>query len=121
MIRPIDGLVYLASPYTHPDPAIREERFRAVCGCAATLKRAGWSVFCPVAHSHPITLAGAPGDWPTWKRVDFPVLAICKALIILQLPGWAESVGVAEEMAYVRRKNRPVLFLPPAGGRRGHQ
>ncbi|GIW55540.1 MAG: hypothetical protein KatS3mg082_1944 [Nitrospiraceae bacterium] len=35
------GMIYLASPYSHPDPAVREERFHAACRAAAALLLAG--------------------------------------------------------------------------------
>ncbi len=34
-------MIYLASPYSHPDPAVREQRFRAAGDTAAALIRAG--------------------------------------------------------------------------------
>ena len=32
-----DHLTYLASPYSHPDPEVREGRYRAACAVAAVL------------------------------------------------------------------------------------
>jgi hypothetical protein len=58
-----DDLVYLASPYTHADKAVMEDRFRAACRYAACLMRRGINVFSPIAHSHPIAQFGLPPDW----------------------------------------------------------
>ena len=55
-------MIYLASPYTHHDPEVRLERYRAVCRAAAGLIRQGRVVFSPIAHSHAITEHGLPGD-----------------------------------------------------------
>ena len=58
-------MIYLASPYSHPDAVVREQRFRDVCLAAARLIRAGQIVFSPIAHSHPIASGGfgLPTGW----------------------------------------------------------
>jgi hypothetical protein len=63
-------MIYLASPYSHPDPAVRQERYEAVCQAAAELISRGHIVFSPVAHSHTIATYGLPGDWEFWQRTD---------------------------------------------------
>ena len=45
-------MIYLASPYSHPDPSVREQRFQNACRIAAELMRSGRIVYSPVAHSH---------------------------------------------------------------------
>lgn len=61
-------MIYLASPYTHPDPAVRQRRFDAACRAAAQMIRAGSMVFSPVVHSHPLTHYGLPFDWRAWAK-----------------------------------------------------
>ena len=56
-------MIYLASPYSHPDPAIREARFDAACRVTAEQIRAGQPVFAPVVMGHPLVRYGLPGDW----------------------------------------------------------
>lgn len=56
-------MIYLASPYSHPEPRIKEARFRA----AAQLFKRGHLVFCPIAMSHPLAVYGnMDGSWETW-------------------------------------------------------
>lgn len=45
--------VYLATPYSHPDPKVREARFQAVNAVAAQLMRDGHHVYSPISHAHP--------------------------------------------------------------------
>jgi hypothetical protein len=59
-------MIYLCSPYTHPDPAVREARYEAACRTAAHLMRSGKIVFSPIAHSHGIAQYGLPKDWSFW-------------------------------------------------------
>ena len=63
-------MIYLASPYSHPDTAVRELRFREACRAAAELIRRGHAVFSPIAHGHSISLAGLPTGWAFWEPFD---------------------------------------------------
>lgn len=47
-------MIYLASPYSHPDPAVEELRFEAACEAACKLMQQGHHVFSPIAHTHPV-------------------------------------------------------------------
>ena len=104
-------MIYLASPYSHPDPAVRQARFVAVCGRAAELMREGLNVFSPIAHSHPLVEHGAPTDWEAWKRVDMEMIGFCSHLYVLRIDGWQESVGVQAEIAEAERLGKKVLFV----------
>lgn len=107
-------MIYLASPYSHPDPAVREERFVAVCQKAAEMFNAGWHVFCPIAHSHPIAVhGGLRTDYATWDRYNVEMLGKCIRLVVLRLPGWEGSVGVQAEVAKAREWGMPVEFVDP--------
>jgi nucleoside 2-deoxyribosyltransferase len=106
-------MIYLASPYTHPDHRVRQRRFEEACRAAAALLRAGVAVFSPVAHSHPIARYGLPTSWDYWATVDREFLARCDVLAVLTLPGWRESVGVQAEMACARELHIPIVFVAP--------
>ena len=106
-------MIYLASPYSHPDLAVREARFQAACRAAATLMRAGRVVLCPVAHSHPLTAFGLPTDWSYWERCDREFLRRCDELVVLTLDGWRASVGVQAEIRLATELAKPVSFLEP--------
>ena len=47
-------MIYLASPFSHPDAGVRQQRFEAACRAAAALIRQGKTVFAPIAHSYGI-------------------------------------------------------------------
>lgn len=106
-------IAYLASPYSHLDPAVREERYQAACRAAAALLRAGRLVFSPIAHSHPLVAYGLPADWSFWQRYDRELLARCDEVLVLMLAGWRESVGVQEEIRIARELGKPVRYLAP--------
>jgi nucleoside 2-deoxyribosyltransferase len=106
-------MIYLASPYSHPDVRVRERRFEVACRAAAALLRAGVAVFSPIAHSHPIARFGLPTGWDYWSRLDREYLARCDVLAVLTLVGWRESTGVQAEIALARELGLPVVYVAP--------
>jgi hypothetical protein len=108
------GLVYLATPYSHPDPEVRLRRFHAVNLLAAKLMAKGLLIFSPISHTHPIAEAdGLPLDWEFWSRYDQVMLAACSAMIVYRQAGWEESVGVQAEITLARELGLPIMFCDP--------
>ena len=108
-------MVYLASPYSHPDLNVREERFRAACQAAADLMREGHLVFSPVAHTHPIAQFGLPAEWAFWESQDRHFLERCDEAVVLTLDGWEDSAGVLAEIQIAKELDKPVRYLAPEG------
>jgi hypothetical protein len=106
-------MLYLACPYSHPDPAVRDKRHDAACKAAAALLRAGVPVYAPVVHSHNLVRHGLPTDWQFWSRFDPAFLEIADAVVVLALDGWQESIGVREEVRLAEQMSIPVLFARP--------
>ena len=104
-------MIYLASPYSHPDAQVREARFEAACRVAAELVSAGHVVFSPIVHGHPLVRFGLPTDWGFWQRHDREHLGQCKLLLVLAIDGWLQSVGVQAEVAIARALGLPVVYL----------
>lgn len=108
----MNDLIYLASPYSHPDAAVREARFHAVCRAAAFYLKRGICVFSPIAHSHPIAVAGRmETGFTCWKMFDSLMMDRCDSMIVLMLDGWKESQGIAEEIAYMESAGKPVMYV----------
>jgi len=106
-------VIYLASPYSDPDPRVREERFHAACRAAAELMRAGKLVFSPIAHTHPIVKYGLPKGWEFWQAYDREHLEACEEVLVLMLDGWMQSVGVLGEIRIAEELGKPVSFISP--------
>ena len=106
-------MIYLATPYFDPDPAVRQWRFEAACKATAQMLRAGLIVFSPIAHSHPLTRYGLPGDWKFWHRYDRAHLEACSAMAVLTLEGWQESKGVQAEIRIAHELNMPFWLMKP--------
>lgn len=109
-------LLYLASPYSSPDPVFREFRFREACRVSARLMSEGYAVFSPIAHSHPIAEFLAPGltcDHDFWMREDLPILSRCDRIVVLRLSGWEKSRGIAAEIASAASLDIPLEYIDP--------
>jgi hypothetical protein len=110
----LPGLIYLATPYSDEDRAVRVARFAAVNRCAARLMGEGLSIYSPISHGHPITEAGQlPFYARFWQQQSALILASCSAVIVYCQDGWKTSVGVQAELALARELGLPILFLDP--------
>lgn len=105
------GFVYLASPYTSPDPAIREQRYHAACRAAGAMMAEGMVVYSPIAHSHPVEVhIGAQQSHEFWMRQCVPLLRMSEGVVVLKLDGWAESRGVRYEIDLAHKLLLPVCY-----------
>jgi hypothetical protein len=108
----LTGLTYLCSPYSHPDREVRTARFVRVVREAAKLMAAGESVFCPIAHSHPIDLALPKIEGHDfWMKQDIAILRHAARVKVLMLDGWQTSKGIAHELRVAGDLNIPVVYL----------
>ena len=93
-------LIYLASPYSHHDAAVRQLRFEIVSRVAARLMSGGLHVFSPISHTHPIAEYGSlPLGWDFWEQYDRAIMGVCSRMIVLMLDGWEQSRGVQAEVS----------------------
>ena len=105
-------IAYLASPYSHPDPMVRQQRFETVCFVAAKLMQQGNYVFSPIAHTHPIAVKGElPKDFDFWEGFDREMLKGCGELLVVRMDGWEASKGVAAEIKIANELGIPVKYL----------
>ena len=110
--------VYIASPYSCLDPKTRAIRFFAACKAAARVASLGDMAFSPIAHSHCVACADdLPLDFPFWGGWCSSFLRHWAThFVILEIPGWRQSVGVAAEKALAEELGLPSLawadFMP---------
>lgn len=105
------NIAYLSCPYFHPDPKIKKERHAIANRVTFNLMRQQVLVYSPLTHNIPIDQLGIHGDWTTWKNFDHEMLSRCDRLIVLMLPGWDESKGVAAEIAQANLLGIPVEWM----------
>ena len=106
-------ILYLAVPFTHSSPKLREHRFQTACRAAAKLMTARIVIFSPLSHSVPIAQYGNLDDMDHayWMAMDIPHLERSDELLIIALDGWKESRGVKEEMLFALENNMPITMI----------
>lgn len=106
--------IFISSPYTHPDPDVRQARYVAVAEYAATLMRSRIAVYSPIVHSHHLVGFGLPDDHEFWMRQCLPMVRTASWLHVLQIDGWRESRGVTAEIAFAENLRIPVRYFVPS-------
>lgn len=109
--------IYLAAPYTHSDPVIRNSRAELANWAAAELMQAGLEVFSPITHGHAIANHLPPSvahDHDFWMRQCLPMVERADALVILPLSGWNTSSGIAREIAHAGQHGTKVFLWDKA-------
>lgn len=106
-------ITYLATPYTHDDPAVRAERFDVVNRVAGELMRKGEIVYSPISHTHPIAQeCELPQVWcDFWEHQDRPFLEASYRLVVLKQDGWDKSRGVKAEIAIAEELGLPIQYM----------
>lgn len=105
-------MIYLASPYSHIDPAVRLQRFETVCFVAANLMKEGHHIFSPIAHTHPICLKlDLPFAFEFWKSLDEEMITFCSDFWIVRMDGWSISKGVAAETAFAVKLGKSIRYI----------
>jgi len=109
---PSDRLIYLSSPYNHPDPEVKEQRRKAACSAAGYLIDRGIPVHSPIAHNAAILeVTGGKTGWDIWKRQDLAMLKASTEMVILCLPGWEASEGIRGEFHAAMEMGKPVSYM----------
>ena len=94
-------LVYIACPYTHPDPAANVNRAIHVANCVWDL---GIVPLVPVLSHlwHLIT----PKPYDEWMSMDMELLSRCDALLRVE----GESCGADKELHFAILRRMPVFY-----------
>ena len=109
-------MIFLASPYSDPDPCVIEARYKEVCCIAGALMERGFVVFSPVAHCHPISIRSHLSSSPKyWGKFDAEFIGACEKVVVVMLPGWEHSLDVAGQIAIAQRLSKPVEYLKVPG------
>lgn len=105
-------MIYLASPYSDPDPTIRHARYEAVRAFTCELLAQRKVVFSPIVYCHGIAAEiGLPSNAAHWKNFNMQFLRKADTVYVLKLDGWEQSVGVKMEIDTANHLNIPVLYF----------
>lgn len=105
--------VYIAIPYSHPNPAVRVHRYNLATGYLAKLSAEKKVAFSPITHSHPMHEYDLPTDWEFWGAIDLRIISGCAELHVIIEDGWEESIGVQAEIKAAKKLGIPILYVGP--------
>ena|SRR3990167_8714880 len=103
---------YLVSPYSDPDPAIREFRYIQVMHVASKLLQEGEWIYSSILYCHDMAIRfGLPTDFAFWRQYNFHMIDLAESLLVLPLSGYTESRGVAAELEYAKNTYKLIRFI----------
>ena len=106
-------IIYLACPYSHPEPGTEAWRVGEASKFAAKMIDAGAVIFSPLSHTLEIKQhTTRDGSWDSWEKQNRAFIEVSHELWVLMLPGWEDSVGVRAEIRYALELGKPVRYIP---------
>lgn len=106
-------LIYLASPFTHPDPMVRARRVEEARQATIELLRKKLAIFSPILYTS--TIPDAPIPFEAWTFFNDAMIARCHKLWVLNIDGWYESRGVDHELFVAKLHGLPTRLLTLLG------
>lgn len=127
-LRDVEADWYVATPYSKypgvgvPGRLFRLLRwrrgllwlaFREAARATAVLVRHGIPAYSPIAHTHPVAIFGRldPLDHTIWLPADARQMAAAVGLIVVKMPTWDSSYGIAHEVDAFRAAGKPILYM----------
>lgn len=117
------NVAYVAGPYWHPHPAVRQRRTELHAKAVAAILRSqdGLSatsdlvLFSPVVHGHNIDphLHDSEQSERYWRRHGLAMLRRCDMIFVIKLDGWEQSTGTKAEIELAQSLNIPVEYFNP--------
>jgi len=105
-------IVFISSPYSHPDDEIRESNFKIVSKLAADLNSQGTVAVSPITYGHTLLqFKEMPSNWEFWKEFCLTFLEKSHELIVYKMPGWENSRGMKEEIEFAKKLNIPITYM----------
>jgi len=105
-------LIYLACPYSHKDPEVRQARYEKISKIAAALVSKGIHAFSPITYGHTlIDFVKMPGNWEFWQEFCLVFLQHADELWVYKFEDWEKSMGIRAEIDYATLKKIPIKYL----------
>lgn len=108
----MNKVIYIASPYSNPDPNVIEENYRKVAELSAELCSQGMVVLSPIVYGHTLlSFKEMPNDWAFWTNFCLSLLSKCDELWVYKMEGWDKSTGVKGEIEFATNNFIPVKYI----------
>lgn len=103
-------MIYLASPYSHPDADVRDFRYKAALETTLEFIKRGIVCFSPIVYGRAMELEIGT-DYLSWKTFNDDMVNNSTQIWVLRIPGWQESKGVTYEIGLARQLDKPVMHM----------
>lgn len=104
--------IYLATPYSHPDPDRRILRYQAAEQISKDIALRRIAVYCPIVHWHFAAVNHElPTDHEFWEAQNHPFMIACDEAWFVKLDGWEQSRGMTAEAQFCRGLNVPMKWF----------
>ena len=105
--------IYVASPYSHINKAIQEDRYADAMKYTAELFKLGYYAISPIVYGHEMArIYELPTDAAWWEGFNFWLMDSCDVVHVYMMPGWEESKGIKEEIEYAKSQGIPIIYVP---------
>lgn len=104
-------LVYLASPYAHDNPLVRQARMKQFYEQDARLSALGLFVVSPLYKVETAKFGCVPDTWEFWKTYSYELLSKCGKMMVIKSHGWDLSTGVHAEIEFCEDHNIPIEYI----------
>lgn len=108
------SFIYLASPYTHENQTVMQERYELALSATYQLIQQGFIVYSPIVHFHDLAQKFAlPKDAVFWSKQNTGMLSRAALFVIAMLDGWENSKGVTAEREQATRMGLHISLFNP--------
>lgn len=115
-----NGFIYVASPYSNPDPDVMKGRYLQVLDYVVSCVARREVVFSPIVHGHAVHMRSKKHATPSiendhdfWLPYDVAFLRCCSLVRVLKIDGWRESLGVKTEWKMAKELGIPRELVDP--------
>lgn len=108
-------MIYLASPFAHPDAEVRNARLVASEDASHWLLQHNLPNFAPIAHNARAAERLDPLRASSYFMLAFAILDTCSSMYILDIDGWKTSRGVLLEIGYALSREMDLFMIRKTG------
>lgn len=105
-------MIYIACPYTHPDPDVALQRIEQATLVELALLESGRVPYNALRVSAGITGRAVPPMG--WREFDLEILKLCDLMVVVMIEGWDRSKGVDLEVESAVSQDIPVAYVYPS-------
>ncbi len=106
------SFIYLASPYSAPDPALMHDRYMKALQATCAYIKVGKVIFSPIVHCHDMAIQhNMPKDVNFWWKYNRAMLSEASELWLLTLDDWKKSSGMRKEARFAIEHQIPISHV----------